>query len=297
MWRAASAPDPAHERRGMSGCTMALVGEDPLDRVLWLQDCDYVRKNFRYPADVLRIRVGVSVSDVRFDGAPYEPGFRRLAGARVCLRDPAGRGPTGERCADLVAGSPFWALLIEPFHLCIQSQDSGVAITATDHLDVAHPERLSWQIDDPSLYERRLPVFVDPRSAEVAAAIGVFDAPTYFRDRRRWLRERIARIGARLAHEANPVEREGLAAQRQSFESRLYQLEQWDYYMAERLPYQLSWDLACNGEQDIRGDLGGTAQPGQPWLVRFWLGGWDCDLLIGYMRGSLSMPFRPGPPL
>ena len=39
--------------------------------------------------------------------------------------------------------------------------------------------------------------------------------------------------------------------------------------------------------------LGGKVSEGQPWPVSFWMGSWDGDLLVGYMQGSLSVPFQP----
>ena len=42
---------------------------------------------------------------------------------------------------------------------------------------------------------------------------------------------------------------------------------------------------------DPEGRLGGTADPRQPWPIRFWFGGWDGDLLVGYFRGNLGLPF------
>jgi len=38
---------------------------------------------------------------------------------------------------------------------------------------------------------------------------------------------------------------------------------------------------------------GGIDDPALYWHTRFWHGGWDGDLLRGFMQGSLRTPFRP----
>jgi hypothetical protein len=50
-----------------------------------------------------------------------------------------------------------------------------------------------------------------------------------------------------------------------------------------------------NGPQRVEGEklLGGQVDTRHPWPVSFWFGGWDGDLLIGFMKGTLSIPFRP----
>ena len=51
MCRIATDPDPTNEQLGVSGYTMALVKEDPLDQVIRLQaDDEFVQKNLRAPA-------------------------------------------------------------------------------------------------------------------------------------------------------------------------------------------------------------------------------------------------------
>jgi hypothetical protein len=63
--------------------------------------------------------------------------------------------------------------------------------------------------------------------------------------------------------------------------------------MINKLGFLLQWEFDVNGRQTVEGDLGGRAATDQPWHVRFWFGGWDGDLLLGYMRGDLSIPFEP----
>ena len=47
------------------------------------------------------------------------------------------------------------------------------------------------------------------------------------------------------------------------------------------------WEIGLNGEV-FANDVG--ADPSQPWLLSFWFGGWDCDALCAYMKGTLETP-------
>jgi hypothetical protein len=37
--------------------------------------------------------------------------------------------------------------------------------------------------------------------------------------------------------------------------------------------------------------LGGLIGTSQPWSINFWMGGYDVDSLVGYMMGTLKVPF------
>lgn len=295
MCRLATDPDPTNEQRGMSGYTMALATEDALDQVIRLQETAYVLRNYRKPAAQLAMRVGVTVREVRFDGTPYEPGMRRLVGARVYLdgRDGLLDGPTFESRNNIVGSDDTMAFVVEPFHMRIERPESDLRIEARDHVDPAHPACPLWQIDEPAIYARRLPVHFETNASEVSEALGVFDYYGYFRERRRWLQEEMAAADAALARATSAAERQALRATRQGLESRIYQLEFWGDRVIDKLGFQLSWAFHNNGPQRVIGDLGGRADTDQPWLMRFWFGGWDGDLLMGYMRGSMSIPFVP----
>jgi hypothetical protein len=39
--------------------------------------------------------------------------------------------------------------------------------------------------------------------------------------------------------------------------------------------------------------LGGTVDLKTLWHVQFWMGGLDGDLMCGYLRGTLAIPFTP----
>lgn len=293
MCRIAVDPDPTNEPRGRSGYTMALPSEDPLDQVIRLQPDDYVRKNLRAPADKIGISVGVDVTSVTFDGKPWT-GSPNLLGAHVRLlgRGDVFSGPVFVSRNNVIGSDDTMAFVIAPFELALDKQtaDGGslLSLRAVDYVNPAKPDQQLWEIADPATYARRLPVSFDGSSLEAMQAISVFDGYAYFRGRRAFLQDEIARLQAERA-EGRDVEQ---AIQEAT--SRLYQLEFWGDRVINKLGFRLAWEFDVNGPQSVEGDLGGEAAVDQPWHVRFWFGGWDGDLMVGYMRGDLSIPFEPG---
>ena len=296
MCRLATDPDPTNERRGRSGYTMALVREDPLDQVIRLESDDYVRRHLRDPARAMGITIGVTVSEVHFDGAAWSQSSR-LAGAAVRLlgRDDVFTGPIFESRNNVVGSDDSLAFAIVPFILAIEQPDapgrSAVSIRAEDHLNPVHPEQAIWEIDDPTTYGRRLPTAFVANSSEVQQAHGIFDYYGYFRDRRDFLADEISRLTATSGSDADGDQRECAIEEARS---RIFQLDFWGERILNKMGFQLTWNFEINGPQSVRGDLGGTVDCTQPWPVSLWFGGWDGDLMVGYCRGSLSVPFQPG---
>jgi hypothetical protein len=311
MCRLATDPDPNNEPRGRSGYTMALTSERELDQVIRLQRDAYVDEHMRRPARLLKREVGVTVRSVTFDGRPWSrryggdpiAGEHPLVGALVSLggTNDIFPGPTFESRNNIVGSDDTMAFVVNPFELAIDSPRGKpeLSVQAVDHLDPADPTREIWEIDNPATYGRRFPTAFSPSSAEAMQAISVFDGYAYFRGRRAFLSEEIARLDANqppLSAPAMPQERFELAAQ--EAKSRLYQLEFWGDRVINKLGFLLQWEHDINGLQTVKGDIGGEADENQPWHVRYWFGGWDGDLLLGYMRGALSIPLRlPEPPL
>ena len=293
MCRLATDPDPTDESRGMSGYTMALATEDPFDRIIRLRvDEAFAARNLRPPARDLGVEVGVRVTAVAFDGQPRPE--HPLVGARVHLggRDEPADGPTFESRNNLTGSDDNFAFVIDPFRLHIVSPCGSIAVEAEDHLDPVQPWLPIWEVLDPEIYGRRLPNATADASTEVAQAIGVFDLYGYFRDRRRYLQEQIRLGESALAGPAS--DREAIETRTQQFRSRLYQLEFWGDRVIGKLGNKVDWAFEINGRQavtDPDGRLGGAVDEAQPWPVRFWFGGWDGDLLVGYLRGSLGLPF------
>jgi len=295
MCRLATDPDPTNEERGMSGYTMALAFEDPLDQVIRLQaDAEWLRHNARAPLPDMKITVGVSVRSLQFQGALYD-GARSLLGAKVYLdgRDFPLPGPTFESRNSTVGSDDSFAFVVNPFNLRVEQAETGAKLTATDYVDPADPKLPLWRVNDPGIYGRRLPTCASLGDTEVMEAINVFDAFGYFRDRKRYL-EKLIRdtTAARDASDA-PAKRSQMEARIESYKSRIYQLDYWGDRVINKIQTKVGWEFVINGPQAVEGDLGGTIDPTQPWGVNFWFGGWDGDLLLGYMRGTLSVPFTP----
>src|SRR5262249_7826479 len=189
MCRLATDPDPTNEERGMSGYTMALANEDPLDQVIRLQATpEWLERNARPPLMEMNGAIGVTVKSTHFNGVAYA-GAPGLIGARVHLdgADFPLPGPTFESRNSTVGSDDSFAFVVNPFKLRIERDDTGAKLTATDHLDPTDPKRPLGRIAHPNVSARRLANCASTDDIDVAEAINVFDAYGYFRDRRRYL--------------------------------------------------------------------------------------------------------------
>lgn len=292
--RIATDPDPSNERRGMSGYTMALARETKLDQIIRLQvDADYLARNARPPLPDMDVRLGVFVTGARFDGAPYAPAAAALRGAAVELigsDPPFADGPVFESRNNIVGNDDAMAFVIVPFHLIITGP--GATLSAIDYLDPADPTRQTWQFTDPAAYARRISTCQIENDTETAEAVNVYDPYGYFRDRRRFLEREIARAEAALPG-ADPSTRARLEADIQGYRTRIFQLERWGDRIISKIQTRVDWKHDINGPQAVTGSLGGAVDTTTPWRTELWFGGWDGDLLIGYARGSLKVPFQP----
>ena len=294
MCRLATDPDPTNEERGVSGYTMALVQEAPLDQVIRLQaDAAFLEKNLRAPAKQMGIKIGVKVKNVQYGGKTYDPGIEALYGAKVSLegKNPPFDGPIFDSRNNIVGSDDNMSFVVNPFELVIRGR--GVTVRAVDYLNPADPSQKIWQIEDPNTYVRRLPTAFSATSTQVESILRVFDQFTYFNDRLRYLRERKAELEEQRK-KAKKVQ--DLDTQIQELESRIYQIEFWGDRFFSKMAYQLTYDFRVNGPQtveDKKNALRGTADTTHPWPVTFWFGGWDGDLLVGYMQGTLGLPFLP----
>jgi hypothetical protein len=167
-----------------------------------------------------------------------------------------------------------------------------------DPLDLDDPGKPIWQLG-PDSYARRIPVYNRP-SDEVRAAIEVGDVMSYFEDRRTWLEAKLWE-----------AEHRGDALAAGNFRTRLYTINNHGQpsapgeigFIQNRLALECRWDHTVRGvEVTVEGEdrLGGRIprQPGANppedyWRARFWMGGWDGDLMRGYLKGWLEVPFIP----
>jgi hypothetical protein len=296
MCRIATDPDPTNEQRGVSGYTLALVGEDPLDQVIrtQIEDPEFLKRNLRPPAHEMGIGIGVDVNDVLFDGQPcFGPARDALVGARLFLEgtNPPFPGPTYDSRNNIVGSDDNMAFVVNPFQLALRQGPAGeesLLISAEDYLNPVKPEQKIWEIEDPETYARRLPVAFSSSSTPAQAAIRAFDGASYFQDRVKYLRKRIAD----LEKQQGPDLETRLA----ELHTRIWQIDFWASRIETKLAFQLTYSFNVNGPQkviDRAGALHGEIDCNQPWPVTFWFGSWDGDLLIGWMQGSLSVPFRP----
>lgn len=292
--RIATDPDPTNEERGMSGYTMALPTEDKLDQVIRYQmNKAYLEKNCRPPAKEMglydELKKGVRVTSVDYDGEPQSNHV--LIGAKVDLlgKESIWEGPIFESRNNIVGSDDTMSFVVDPFQLKIVKERRGkdpIVIYAEDVLDPAQPEKRIWELFDPNVYGRRLTSAFASGSEEVNQATGVFDYYGYFRDRRKYLKYNIDRI-SKMQH---PTSEDLL--QKQQFETRLYQLEFWGDRMITKMGFQCTWDFEINGKKEAnlpKGKVDFT----QNWPVTFWFGGWDGDMLTGYSRGTLNIPYNP----
>jgi hypothetical protein len=297
MARLATDPDPTGEERGISGYTMALVSEPPLDQTVRLQldphgplrvrDHNPVRVTEDGPKDL--VRVGVDVRSVRFDGRPYPEGEALFAGARLSLegRNPPFPGPIFESRNNIVGSDDTMMFIINPFDLAVYPPGEGALpaggelLRARDYLDPSDRERRVWEIEDPATYVRRLPSRFVAQSPEPLRELQIHNPQRYFDKRVAWL-------VAERDRATDPLRRQELS-------SRIFQIELWGTRVWNKLEFLLEYDFRINGEQTVHARVEelGTVDTAHPWHFTAWFGGWDGDLLVGYCKGTLAIPFRP----
>lgn len=304
--RIATDPDPTNEERGMSGYTMALATEDKLDQIIRLQvDDAFIKKNLRPPGQLIGMDVnlkrGVEVRSILYNGTPIKSSS--LIGAKVNLEGNDGifDGPTFESRNNITGSDDEFAFVITPFELSLTSKTNY--LLAKDILDPSANAATQeiWQITNPSIYGRRLPVSYAIGDEEVKKAINVFDSYGYFRDRRRFMEDEIKRNEhiIRASGTSEEKKRE-CVIEIEQFKSRIHQLEFWGNRVISKINTRVNWDFEINDpEKRVEGAItigeGGDQLEVVPkknwaWPVKFWFGGWDGDLLTGFMRGTLSIP-------
>jgi hypothetical protein len=284
LCRLTTDPDPTDEPRGVSGYTLALADENNLDN--WIQlnpSADYLQRNFREPGRSLaeqgKINLGVTVTTTT-PGPDAFPEARALIGLPVnLLSDPIAGAPNFAGRNDIVGSDDTISFAIDPFILDISNPDGSVKINRQDLLPNGNAP--IWQLP-PDAYQDRVGHLDNsqdnnsPGPLAVLEAIGVYDFYGYFRDRSRWLEAQIART-------QDPDEI-------QKYKTRLNAID----FFGDRIRSRLG--LKCNWSFKIGGGSVGTVvgldgiDTTTPWPVTFWMGGFDGDLMIGYMRGTLSLP-------
>lgn len=315
--RIATDPDPTNEERGTSGYTMALASEDKLDQIIRLNvDNDFIAKNLRPPGDLIGMDVnlkrGVVVNNVVYKGVSYPDAPLMEASLNLEGKNGIFKGPTFESRNNITGSDDEFSFVITPFELKIIGKDNDIIIEAQDILDPREDAESQeiWRITDPSIYGRRLPVEAILNSMETNKAINVFDYYGYFRDRRQFLEGEIERCQKLLdKKQLTEEESQKLAVEIEQFKSRIYKIEFWGDRFSTKLGTRVTWDFGINGKKSatipaLFGAGRGRRQANSlrlgdnllrikedfDWPIRFWFGGWDGDLLTGYMRGELKIP-------
>lgn len=267
--RLATDPDPSDDPRGVSGPTFATIGEPDLDRIIRLQDPVAPR----WPHDT---DIGVNVTRVTINGQdiPNHP----LLNARVELLDDA----KYEGRNFIIAGTGREP--IDPFNL--QISGNGISLRRQDFWDPMNP---SLDILDvtPEMMDRRQPTFI-VNSPEVAEATGIMDFAAYRQQRKEDLLQRLR---------AYPDQRPALYQRIGNLEKDNQGMEGITSAVMIFMGVQETFDFDINGSTpeviDPEGKLGGKIGISQTWHVNFWMGGYDVDTLVAYMKGSLALPFFP----
>ncbi len=58
-----------------------------------------------------------------------------------------------------------------------------------------------------------------------------------------------------------------------------------------RLGLQCIWDHPIRGKDAfVTEKLAKCVDPNRHWRIRFWMGGWDGDLLVGWTSGYVDLP-------
>jgi hypothetical protein len=249
--RLATDPDPFDEPRGVSGYVHAYAGEPDLDRLIHYQKPAFARE--------FGPELGVFVIEVAIDSAPVAD--HPLLGAAVDLLDQAKfEGRNGVVAED--GEEPIF-----PFHLAIRkgSFELRRAVVASDPT-YPYPEFYAASAEG---------------GPEVAALI---HEATGVPDLRAVWRQRMAALDKAL-REGLPEPAATAARERLSFLRAGRALNFFEILM--RYEYALRSTTVLSDPDKL---LGADADLATPWPLRFWMGGWDADVLCGYASGKLSIP-------
>ncbi|MCW1098955.1 hypothetical protein OJ963_34525 [Streptomyces sp. RS2] len=269
MCRLATDPDPTDEPRGASGSTFALAGEPDLDRVIVLHDPlpDTVRSHAP--------EIGVYVTSATVAGAALPDG---LVGGRVELLDRP-RFENRNFVLNVAGREP-----IVPFRIRVGGSDGRYRLERAMVMAPEAPDADVHSLPQSVLQAHGGRSFrTDPDL--VVAATGIRDP---YADR---VRRRAKLVAERDAPGTSRIRRAALG-------KRIRELDIALRNPADERVVNMTaveeFDFPLYGAPVLHGDLPGGLRPDldTPWRVTFWMGGWDPDVLCGFMHGNLSVPLR-----
>ena len=294
--RMSTDPDPTLEGRGTSGYTIAVPREGDFDRVIRTQRDQIPDHELRQPfppylatlADGSPRPFGVTVT--RVDGAPDPAIGLLLEGAEFRLMESPGFELRNQIVGD---GINRIAPAIVPFDVQI-ARNNEIYLRRADPLDPGRPDLEIWQLA-PNDFALRVPVTYRHLSDEVVQTIFPAAPPagnanslftSYFNQRKQLLSLWLSDPGL------DPLTAAGYRARVRVLDDFTSPSGGPDPGLIEdRLGLQCIWD------HPIRGRDASVAKPLAPfvdvkhdWHTRFWMGGWDGDLLVGWTAGRIDVP-------
>jgi hypothetical protein len=270
-------PDPGDEPRGVSGYTFAFGDEPDLDRVIHLQPpADFEPRS--YGPKPLGVRVTEAQRVVGDETAPVEP----LRGATVELLGQP-RFENRNWILTLPGFEPIY-----PFDLRIAGD--GLEIRRSAPFDPSKPDMPLWEVpEDKLLAHGAQGMEFEPQT--VGQATNVWDQLGA-------AAKRLELLKADLAKEKAPAAIAVLEGRIAELQFAVDFAEQnggrqdrrtMAHSFVERFAFpMLGTDAQVVGAAKLY--LGALDLKG-PWMISFWLGGWDPDLLCAYLSGSLQIPY------
>ena len=267
-------PDPPDAPRGVSGYTFAFAGEPDLDRVLYLQPPASIPLRSYSPP------VGVTVFAAnKVAGHDVQPVTALLGATADLLGQP--RFENRNWTLTLPGFEPIY-----PFDLRIGT--GSIAIERTSPFDPANPDQPLWQVPEALLLSHGARgMEYEPET--VGRATGIWDSLGI-------ATQRLAQLEADLEGETDPVRQSNLrgriaelayATQPKNAHDR----RTFARYFVERFAFPMlgSTPTVTGTPAQLLGTL--STAPGVPWMVSYWLGGWDPDTLTAFFEGSLQIPY------
>lgn len=269
--RFATDPDPADEPRGLTGPTFATHSEPDLDRIIRTND----PVTPRFPHED---QVGVRITHVSQDGAPTADDHPFVGGRFDFIED-----PQFVQLNWII--TPGFKAPIDPLHIQLTSRDGSIVLRRRDEWVLSQPGLTIYDIfTDDAVLKRRDNTY-EIRSAEVAEATGIIDYAGYRRDRRATLDARLRQLAADDPERADLQQRIANLDRDATQQGVTFGAQQF-------LGMKCDYDISINGEVSVDGQaqLGKRVSSDQYWRLAFWMGGYDTDLMTGYVKGSVTMP-------